>query len=91
MLQFLVGGAIGAAVGYGLKEYCDTYGCPWDEKEKGSADGYWDADDDGELDPQKQELRKAWAETREGIDKMIEESRKEWDKTFKAFRRMGVG
>lgn len=31
MLPFVLGGMALAAVGYGVKEYCDSEGCPWDE------------------------------------------------------------
>ncbi|MEA2047775.1 MAG: hypothetical protein U9O64_04930 [Campylobacterota bacterium] len=33
MLPLVLGGIALAAVGYGLKEYCESEGCPWDEEE----------------------------------------------------------
>jgi len=33
MLPLVLGGIAIAAVGYGLKEYCEEEGCPWDESE----------------------------------------------------------
>jgi len=32
MLPLVLGGIALAAVGYGVKEYCDSEGCPWDEE-----------------------------------------------------------
>ena len=32
MIPLVLGGIALAAVGYGLKEYCDSEGCPWDEE-----------------------------------------------------------
>ena len=31
MLRLLFGSVTLAAAGYAVKEYCDTYGCPWDD------------------------------------------------------------
>ncbi len=32
MLRLVLGGIALAAVGYGVKEYCESEGCPWDEE-----------------------------------------------------------
>ena len=32
MLPLVLGGITLAAVGYGVKEYCESEGCPWDEE-----------------------------------------------------------
>jgi uncharacterized protein YicC (UPF0701 family) len=32
MLPLVLGGIALAAVGYGMKEYCESEGCPWDEE-----------------------------------------------------------
>ena len=36
MLPFVLGGIALAAVGYGVKEYCESEGCPWDEDDTSS-------------------------------------------------------
>ena len=32
MLPIVLGGIALAAVGYGVKEFCESEGCPWDEE-----------------------------------------------------------
>jgi len=38
MLPLVLGGIALAAVGYGVKEYCESEGCPWDEPPKKEPD-----------------------------------------------------
>ncbi len=37
MLPLVLGSIALAAVGYGVKEYCETEGCPWDEAQEAKA------------------------------------------------------